>query len=175
MVYSFYEFLAEDGDEAIIGWLWKGLLCLIAISSFVKVPYGKNSYGTGGGLLQRMILVSVTVPARLGWFMMELPALAMPLFLLFSVGGRYVGSLNPNMILLGMFILHYINRRVHVMTLCQQASHVIIASLFPAQSIYFLSNSAWSSHANSSRTIWNNDLLNQRLPAGPIPNQLRSL
>ena len=110
MVYSFYEFLAEDGDEAIIGWLWKGLLLVIAVSSFVKVPYGKNSYGTGGGLLPRMILASVTVPARLGWFVMELPALAIPLFLLFSIGGRYSGSLNPNMVLLGMFILHYVNR-----------------------------------------------------------------
>jgi 3-oxo-5-alpha-steroid 4-dehydrogenase 1 len=110
MGFALYEFLAEDGDEAIIGWLWKGLLLVIALSSFLKVPYGKNSYGTGGGLLPRMLLASVTVPPRLGWFVMELPALAFPLLLLFGVGGRYVGVLNPNMVLLGMFILHYVNR-----------------------------------------------------------------
>ena len=110
MAFALYEFLAEDGDEAIIGWLWKGLLLVIALSSFLKVPYGKNSYGTGGGLFPRMLLASVTVPARLGWFVMELPALAFPLLLLLGVGGRYVGVLNPNMVLLGMFILHYVNR-----------------------------------------------------------------
>ena len=106
MALSLYEFLDEDGDEAVIGWLWKGLLVCILFASFVKVPYGKNS---DGGLLPRW-LASVTVPARLGWFVMEFPAFAFPLFILFSVGGRYAGALNPNMVLLSLFILHYINR-----------------------------------------------------------------
>ena len=104
MASSLYKFLEEDGDEAIIGWLWKCLLLLIVGSSFFKIPYGKNSNDKGSALF------SVTISARLGWFMMELPALAVPLFLLLNVGGRYVGGLNPNIILLGMFILHYANR-----------------------------------------------------------------
>lgn len=108
MAFSLYHFLAEDGDEAIIGWLWKSLLFFIVIASFLKVPYGKNSNDKVGGLLPR--LHSVTMPARPAWFVMELPALAVPMFLLLNVGGRYVGAFNPNMVLLGMFILHYINR-----------------------------------------------------------------
>lgn len=112
-----FTFLAEDRDEAIIGWLWKVLIVVIAIASLIKVPYGKNSMGTGkagagktDGLLSRLIMAQVTVPARLGWFVMELPALAVPLFLLLAVGGRHANAINPNMTLLGLFILHYFNR-----------------------------------------------------------------
>lgn len=104
MASSLYKFLEEDGDEAIIGWLWKCLLLLIAGSSLFKIPYGKNNNGKLGGLF------SVTISARLGWFVMELPALAVPLLLLLTIGGRHVGSFNPNIILLGMFIAHYTNR-----------------------------------------------------------------
>ena len=96
-------FLADDGDEAVIGWLWKVLLLIIFVGSFQKVAYGKNNASHVGGR-------QMAIPARLGWFMMELPALAVPLLLLFTVGGRYVGSLNPNMVLLGLFILHYLHR-----------------------------------------------------------------
>lgn len=108
MAFSLYKFLEEDGDKAIIGWIWKCLLLLIAVATLVKVPYGKNSNDKCSGLVG--MLFSVTISARLGWFVMELPALAVPLFLLLSVGGRYVGSFNPNMILLSLFIVHYINR-----------------------------------------------------------------
>ena len=108
---SLYAFLAEDRDEAVIGWLWKALLLVIAVASLLKVPYGKNNAGAkSGGILSKVVLAQVTVPARLGWFVMELPALAVPLLLLLAVGGRYAHSVNPNMVLLGLFIFHYFNR-----------------------------------------------------------------
>ena len=113
MAFSLYQFLAEDGDEAFIGWLWKGLLLLIPLASLLKVPYGKNnSDSRGDRLLQKLILASVTIPARLGWFIMELPAFAVPVLLLFTIGGRYTGAVNPNMVLLTLFIMHYFNRYI---------------------------------------------------------------
>ena len=103
------EFMAEDGDEFVMGWLWKALLAVVVCASLTKVPYGKCSHNEG--LLPRLLLTSLKLPARPAWFMMESPAFFVPGFLLLGVGGRYVtGAVNPNMVLLGMFLLHYFNR-----------------------------------------------------------------
>ena len=105
------EFLAEDRDEFVMGWLWKALLAVILCASFTKAPYGKCSHSEG---LSPRLLTSVKLPARPAWFMMESPAFFVPVFLLLGVGGRYVtGAVNPNMVLLGMFLLHYFNRSTH--------------------------------------------------------------
>ena len=107
---ALYQFLEEDGDKAVIDWLWKPLLLVIGVASLIKVPYGKNHDDKGGGLLPRLVCASVKMPASQGWFIMEFPALAIPVFLLLIVGGKYTDVFNPNTALLSMYILHYCNR-----------------------------------------------------------------
>ena len=115
---SAYQFLEEDGDESLLPWLWKALFAFMAFFSCaafarcVWVPYGR--YGNQRGLLRRLGLTSLKLPARQVWLLQEMPSLVVPLFLVLSVGGRHVGSLNPNIVLLGMFLLHYANRYIHV-------------------------------------------------------------
>ena len=109
MAFSVHRYFEEDRDEILLGWLWKALLAFIAFSSLIgRVPYGR--YGDDKGVLSRLLVVSFKLPARQAWVVQEIPSLAVPLFLLLIIGGRYVGTINPNMVLLGMFLLHYINR-----------------------------------------------------------------
>ena len=91
-------FLIEIGWRAMIA---MGIL-LVSLSLFrVAVPYGRHTWK--GGLL-------LPLPAKLGWFVQEAPALCVPLFLITNVGGKHLGKINANTILLGMFLLHYVHR-----------------------------------------------------------------
>ncbi|KAL5464112.1 hypothetical protein EMCRGX_G033079 [Ephydatia muelleri] len=82
---------------------------MVAIGAFVAsltvarivVPHNRSIW-------QRCLLLPL--PAKLGWFVQEAPALCVPLFLITSVGGRYIEKMNANSILLGMFLLHYVHR-----------------------------------------------------------------
>ena len=109
---SFNRFLEEERDEQLLGWLWKGALVFIATVSllgrWLRVPYGR--YGDQKGVLRHLKLTSIKLPARQAWLVQEMPALVVPLFLLLNIGGRHVGTANPNIVLLGMFLLHYANR-----------------------------------------------------------------
>ena len=106
--------LEDDGDEQLLPCVWKGLLVFMAFFSFlafgkcVWVPYGR--YGDQRSVLSTLWLTSFKVPARLAWMIQEVPSVLVPLYLVLNVGGRYVGAFNPNIVLLGMFLLHYLNR-----------------------------------------------------------------
>ncbi len=95
-----------------LGWLLLMMGVLLVMMDLIKVqvPYGKH--GESKDLLAKLLFTNVRIPARLSWFLMELPSFVIPLYLVFNVGGRYVGQVNPNIVLLGMFLLHYFNRLV---------------------------------------------------------------
>ena len=113
-------FLEDDGDEHLLQWIWLALLTVmgasscLAFSSCVRAPYGRYGHQQSGSLLSRTGLTACKVPARAAWMLQEMPALVVPLYLVLNVGGRYVGAFNPNIVLLGMFLLHYVNRCVCV-------------------------------------------------------------
>ena len=93
------------GDDLLLvesmGWFFLtlgGLLVAVHLLNFA-IPYGRHSWKWG-----------LKIPAKMGWFFMEMPSFVVPLYLVFNVGGAHVGKINPNIVLLGMFILHYFNR-----------------------------------------------------------------
>lgn len=113
---SLTKILEEGGDVFLLeglGWFLLALGVLLVLLDQVKVvvPYGK--YSNSKGLLSTVLLTDLKVSARMGWFVMEMPSFVIPLYLVFNVGGRHVGEVNPNIVLLGMFILHYFNRYAH--------------------------------------------------------------
>ncbi len=79
---------------------------------FMPAPYGK--YASTASLLY-----GPQIPGRLAWILQELPALCIPLYL--WVDGALHGTpevvarltaVGPHTTLLGLFILHYVNRAV---------------------------------------------------------------
>lgn len=114
MTSLFARLLEDDGDEQLLPWVGKGLLVFIAFFSFLAfgkclwVPYGR--YSDQRGVLSRLRLTSFKVPAGLAWMTQVIPSVLVPLYLALNVGGRYVGAFNPNVVLLGMFLIHHINR-----------------------------------------------------------------
>ena len=111
---SLREWLLEGKDASLLEFSGWGLiilgLSLVTLDLFnLRIPYGR--YGSDqGGLFAWLGLTKFKLPAKLAWFMMELPSFLIPTFLVLNVGGKYVGQFNPNIVLLGMFILHYFNR-----------------------------------------------------------------
>ena len=111
---SLQDWLREGKDASLLelsGWflLIQGLTMFILNFFNLRIPYGR--YGSEqGGLFAMLGLTSFKLPARLAWFVMEMPSFVIPLFLVLNVGGEYVGQFNPNIVLLGMYILHYFNR-----------------------------------------------------------------
>lgn len=110
---SVKEWLLEGRDLQLLqglGWLLLSFGALLTLLDFlsVQVPYGK--YGNNSGLVPSLLLTNIKVPAKLGWFLMEMPSFVIPLYLVLNVGGEHVGEINPNIVILGMFILHYFNR-----------------------------------------------------------------
>ena len=107
-------FFATDGDRLLLDWVWKaelvvGVLLVLLDHYNVRIPYGR--YGSDGKWRGVLAFVkALKLPARLAWFVQELPAFVVPLVFVLNVGGRYVGVFNPNIVLLGMFLLHYFNR-----------------------------------------------------------------
>ncbi|MBN3290332.1 S5A1 dehydrogenase, partial [Polypterus senegalus] len=66
---------------------------------FVNVPYGRHTSSTFG----------FPIRARVAWFIQELPALLVPLWLLlFSSPGRI--AYLPNQVLIAMYLCHYVHR-----------------------------------------------------------------
>ncbi|XP_060047134.1 3-oxo-5-alpha-steroid 4-dehydrogenase 1 isoform X1 [Erinaceus europaeus] len=63
----------------------------------ISSPYGR--YVTPGGRCQ--------LPARVSWVLQELPSLVLPLLLLLRAPP---GTPTPNLLLLSMFVLHYVQR-----------------------------------------------------------------
>ena len=102
------DYLKESKDWFICEWIMWTLI-LIAVALIIlylvqfNIPYGRYNS-------TRINLCDISVDAKLGWFIQELPSLILPLYLLLNVGGDQVGDFNPNIILLSMFVMHYVQR-----------------------------------------------------------------
>ena len=111
---SYRQWLYDGKDIALLegaGWVLILLGLSLVVSDFfgLRVPYGR--YGDDQkGLFAWLGLTKFKLPSKLAWFAMEMPSFLIPTFLVLNVGGKYVGEFNPNIVLLGMFILHYFNR-----------------------------------------------------------------
>jgi hypothetical protein len=79
-----------------------GVITFIACG-IITAPYGRYSSEKGWGFL---------VPAKLSWFLMESPNLWLPPLIYAYHGTSDCLRSRPNMILFGMFIIHYIHRSV---------------------------------------------------------------
>ena len=107
---SFVEYLRAGRDEAFVDLVWKGMLFFAVVILFaslmgLRIPYGRHKKSNLSWLLCKCYLNQ-----RTSWLLMELPSLLVPLFLLLNVGGEKVKGFTPNMVLLGMFLLHYFQR-----------------------------------------------------------------
>ncbi|OBS82393.1 hypothetical protein A6R68_23618 [Neotoma lepida] len=74
-------------------------LMLFVVLSLVSSPYGRYSSKYPGR----------QVPARLAWFLQELPSMVWPLYECARPAAARLGSL-PNRVLLAMFLIHYVQR-----------------------------------------------------------------
>jgi len=79
-----------------------GTITFIACT-FITAPYGRYSTDKGWGFL---------LPSKLSWFLMESPNLWLPPIIYSYMGSIECFSSGPNKILLGMFIIHYIQRSI---------------------------------------------------------------
>lgn len=80
-------------------------LILVFVAEVVKyhIPYGRYA--------RTRLACNLYCNARTSWFLQELPSVLAPFFFLVNVGGARVdGEVNPNVVLLGMFLVHYIQR-----------------------------------------------------------------
>ncbi len=84
----------------LLVWLWTATaLIIFLVLLFVTAPYGRHSKRTWG----------VTIPDRLGWIIMEIPA---PLiFVLLVVTGDAPKTVTV-WIVTGLYLLHYFNRAI---------------------------------------------------------------
>ena len=69
----------------------------------IKAPYGRYSTDKGWGVL---------LPARLSWFLMESPNLWVTMIVGLHFSNPQCTASTANMVLVGMFVLHYTNRAV---------------------------------------------------------------
>ena len=103
---AFQAFMNRGGDLLVIEIGWR---IMIALGAFVaSLAVARIVIPNNRSIWRRCLLLPL--PAKLGWFVQEAPALCVPLFLITNVGGRYLGKMNANTILLGMFLLHYVHR-----------------------------------------------------------------
>lgn len=81
-------------------WVWISLAVIIFIVLlFVTAPFGRHSKRTWG----------LTIPDRLGWFMMEIPA---PLIFLLLVATGSAPKTLTVWIITGLYLAHYTNRAI---------------------------------------------------------------
>lgn len=92
--------MMEKSTFDLMVWVWMAVAVIVFISLlFVTAPYGRHSKRTWG----------FTIPDRLGWFIMEIPA---PLiFLLLVITGDAPKTATVWVVTL-LYLLHYTNRAV---------------------------------------------------------------
>jgi 3-oxo-5-alpha-steroid 4-dehydrogenase 1 len=84
----------------LLVWLWITVACIVfMILLFVTAPYGRHTSRKWG----------ITIPDRLGWFIMEVPALL--IFLMFIFTGSATKTL-ALWIVTSLYTAHYIHRAV---------------------------------------------------------------
>jgi len=84
----------------LLVWLWTVIaLIVFLVLLFVTAPYGRHSNRNWG----------VTIPDRIGWFIMEVPALIVFLSLLFTGTAEKTVTV---WIIASLYIAHYVNRAV---------------------------------------------------------------
>ena len=84
----------------LLVWLWTVVaLVVFLVLIFVTAPYGRHSNKNWG----------VTIPDRIGWFIMEVPALI--IFLYFIITGTAQKTVTI-WIVAALYVAHYINRAV---------------------------------------------------------------
>jgi len=90
----------EKSTFDLVVWVWIAIaLIIFLVLLFVTAPFGRHSKRTWG----------LTIPDRLGWFMMEIPA---PLiFLLLVLTGTAPKTLTV-WIITGLYLAHYTNRAI---------------------------------------------------------------
>jgi len=90
----------EKSTFDLLVWIWTSTgLIIFLVLLFVTAPYGRHSKRTWG----------VTIPDRIGWFIMEVPALIIFLWLVFT--GKSEKTLVV-WIIASLYVIHYINRAV---------------------------------------------------------------
>ena len=84
-------------EELIIYWIALGLV-ILPINLIFKAPYGRHSSKKWG----------IMIDNRLGWIIMELPALVLCPFVYFLFESTY----NLSLLFISTWILHYFNRTI---------------------------------------------------------------
>lgn len=108
MAGSLVLYLNEGRDWFICVWIqWFFLLTSLALTGLYlvqfNIPYGRYNK-------TRINLFDIYINAKFAWCIQEIPAVILPLYCLLNVGGAQVGEFNPNIILIGMFLMHYLQR-----------------------------------------------------------------
>lgn len=114
---------------------------------FIVAPYGRHGRGGWGP----------TVPARLGWIVMESPAVY--LFLAFYLLGDHRGELVP-LLLLGLWQLHYVNRSIVTPLLTPSGARMPVVVMLLAMGFNLLNawiNARWISHLGEYGIGWLSD------------------
>ncbi len=117
------------------------------VLAFVVAPYGRHTRPGWGP----------TIPSRLGWFVMELPAVA--LFAVFFLTGAHRFELVP-LILFGLWQLHYLNRTILFPLRMRTARRMPL--VIPALAIAFnvlnaYVNARWIGHLGQYTAEWITD------------------
>ena len=100
-------FFHEGSDWNIIQYMnYAIFITAIMIMIGYLIGYQVSLYGRYGDTMK-----ICSVNPKAAWFIQELPSVIIPLCCLFHIGGDQInGEVNPNMVLLGMFLMHYIQR-----------------------------------------------------------------
>ncbi len=84
----------------LLVWIWTAIaLMIFLLLLYVTAPYGRHSKRNWGK----------TIPDRIGWFVMEVPALI--IFLYFIITGKAEKNLAV-WIVAALYVMHYLNRAV---------------------------------------------------------------
>lgn len=89
----------------LLDFTWKAIIlgsfATAVIQLFISAPYGRYSRGGYG----------FSINARLAWVVQECPSFVVPVFVAGCLRADQIkGELNPNVVLLSMFLLHYFQR-----------------------------------------------------------------
>ncbi len=115
---------------------------------FVRAPYGRHARAGWGP----------TVPSRLGWVVMETPAVVV--FLWIYLQGAHRADLVP-LLFLGLWQLHYVHR-TYVLPFRQRHDGRRMPALIPALAVAFnllnaTVNARWISHLGAYPPAWLHD------------------